>query len=134
MTGEVFAIWSEPHVAKTQPVASRLIDAHRAVMNAAVKLHNPTPARESNVHNASPHEETQLLARLTVLELVVGMMVRDSMLKSGKGPQDILAFSETVKKSLRGRTPKGATDKQLSEAADAFFSAIASELGSHGDH
>jgi hypothetical protein len=41
MTGEVFAIWSEPHVAKTQPVASRLIDAHRAVMNAAVKLHNP---------------------------------------------------------------------------------------------
>ena len=83
--------------------------------------------------NASPHEETQLLARLTVLELVVGMMVRDSMFKSGKGPQDILAFGETVKKSLRGRTPKGATDKQLSAAADAFFSAIASELGSHGD-
>ena len=53
------------------------------------------------------------------------------MLKSGKGPQDILGFWESVKATLRGRTPKGASDMQLSEAADAFFSAIASEPG-HG--
>ncbi len=58
--------------------------------------------------NASPQEEAQLLSRLTVLELVVGMMVRDSMIKSGKGPQDILGFGETVKKFLEGRTPTGA--------------------------
>ena len=83
------------------------------------------------MHNASPHEETQLRARLTVLELVVAMMGRYSMLKSGKGPQDILGFWESVKATLRGRTPKGASDMQLSEAADAFFSAIASEPG-HG--
>ena len=80
--------------------------------------------------DASPHEEEQLLARLTVVELVVGMMVRDSMLKSGKGPTDILAFGETVKRFLEDRTPAGATDTQLREAADRFFSAIASDIGS----
>jgi hypothetical protein len=82
---------------------------------------------------ASIHEEAQFLARITVLELVVAMMIRESMLKSGKGPQDILGFSELVKIHLRGRTLKGATDKQLTEAADGFFSAIAAEFGSNGD-
>lgn len=80
--------------------------------------------------DASPREEAQLMARLTVLERVVGMMVRDSMLKSGKGPADILAFGETVKKFLTNRTPTGATETQLMEAADKFFSAIASDVGS----
>ena len=80
--------------------------------------------------DTSPHEEAQLLARMTVLELVVGMMVRDSMLKAGKGPQDILGFGEIVKKLLEGRTPKGATDEQLREAADTFFSAVAADIGS----
>jgi hypothetical protein len=84
----------------------------------------------SRMSNASMHEETQLLARMTVLELVVGMMISDSMVKSGKGPEDILGFGESVKKLLRGRTPKGATDTELSEAADAFFSHIASQMGS----
>jgi hypothetical protein len=51
-----------------------------------------------------PAEDAQLLARVTVLELVVGLMIRDSMLKSGKGPQDILGFGEIVKKLLEGRT------------------------------
>ena len=58
--------------------------------------------------DSSPYAEAQLRARLTVLERVVGMMVRESMLKTGKGPQDILAFGEAVK----------------------FFSAIASDIGS----
>ena len=80
--------------------------------------------------NAPPHEESNVLARLTVLELVVGMMIRDSMIKSGKGPQDILGFGETVKKFLEGRTPVGATDRQLHQAADKFFSAVASDIGS----
>ena len=80
--------------------------------------------------DTSPHEEAQLLARVTVLELVLGMMVRDSMLKSGKGPQDILGFGEIVKKLLEGRTPTGATDKQIRHAADRFFSAIAGDIGS----
>ena len=80
--------------------------------------------------DTSSHEEAQLQARLTVLELVVGIMVRENMLKSGKGPADILAFGETVKKFLGTRTPIGATEKQLSEAADKFFSAIASDVGS----
>ena len=80
--------------------------------------------------DASAHEEDQLLARLTVVELVVGMLVRDSMLKSGKGPADILAFGEIIKKFLKNRTPAGATEKQLHEAADRFFSAIASDIGS----
>jgi hypothetical protein len=52
------------------------------------------------------------------------------MLKSGKGPADILAFGETVKKFLSDRTPTGASNKQISEAADKFFSAIASDVGS----
>lgn len=80
--------------------------------------------------DSSSHEEAQLLARLTILELVVGMMVREDMLKSGKGPADILAFGENVKTFLSNRTPTGATDKELSEAADNFFSAIASDVGS----
>jgi hypothetical protein len=84
--------------------------------------------------NTSPHEEAQLLARLTVLELVVGMMIRDSMLKSGKGARDILGFGEVVKEFLEGRTPSGATDKQLHQAADRFFSAIASDIGSQDSH
>jgi hypothetical protein len=79
---------------------------------------------------ASAHEEAQFLARLTIVELVVGMMVKDSMLKSGKGPEDILAFGEKVKSFLSDRTPAGATEKQLYEAADRFFSAIASDVGS----
>ena len=57
--------------------------------------------------DTSPHEEAQLLARVTVLELVLGMMVRDSMLKSGKGPQDILGFGEIVKKLLEAGRPRG---------------------------
>ena len=80
--------------------------------------------------DTSSHEEAQSQARLTVLELVVGIMVRENMLKSGKGPADILAFGETVKKFFDTRTPIGATEKQLSEAADKFFSAIASDVGS----
>jgi hypothetical protein len=82
--------------------------------------------------NASPHEEAQLLARVTVLEHVVALMVRDGMIKSGQGASDILAFGEKVKSYLTHRTPSGATPKQLNEAADRFFSAIASDLGSQG--
>ena len=80
--------------------------------------------------NASPHEEAQLLARLTVLEHVVALMVRDSMIKSGQGAGEILAFGEKVKTFLANRTPSGATNRQLNEAADRFFSAIASDMGS----
>lgn len=81
-------------------------------------------------NNASPHEEAQLLARVTVLEHVVALMVRDGMIKSGQGAADILAFGEKVKTYLRNRTPSGATAKQLNEAADQFFTAIASDIGS----
>ena len=49
-------------------------------------------------------KKAQLETRLTVLEFVVGMIVRDTMLKSGKGPADILAFAETVKKFLSDRS------------------------------
>lgn len=83
--------------------------------------------------DTSPHEEAQLLARVTVLELVVGMMVRDSMLKSGKGPQDILGFGEIVKKLLEARTPTG-TDQHLRDAADRLFSGIAADVGSLDTH
>jgi hypothetical protein len=76
------------------------------------------------------YEEAQLLARLTVLERIVGIMVRESMLKAGKGPQDILAFGEVVKAFLKNRTPEGASDQDLNDAVDRFFSAIASDLGS----
>lgn len=38
-----------------------------------------------------------MLARSTALERHVGMMVRDSMIKSGMGPSDILALGEDVK-------------------------------------
>ena len=82
--------------------------------------------------DSSPYEATQLLARLTVLERVVGMMVRESMLKAGKGPQDILAYGEAVKAFFNDRTPEGATDAELTDAADKFFSAIASDIGSQG--
>lgn len=80
--------------------------------------------------DSTPHEDAQLLARLTILERVVGMMIRDSMLNSGKGPQDILAFGEVVKTFFEGRTPMGATSRQLNDAADSLFSAIASDVGS----
>lgn len=82
--------------------------------------------------NASAHEEAQLLARVTVLEHVVALMVRDGMVRSGQGAGDILAFGEKVKAFLADRTPSGATTKQLNEAADQFFSAIASDVGSQG--
>jgi hypothetical protein len=52
------------------------------------------------------------------------------MLNSGKGPQDILAFGETVTGFFKGRTPEGASDDALNDAADKFFSAIASDVGS----
>ena len=80
--------------------------------------------------NSSPYKETQLLARLTVLERVVGMMVREGMLNSGKGPQDILNYGEAVKAFFKGRTPEGASDHDLEDAADKFFSGIASDIGS----
>jgi hypothetical protein len=80
--------------------------------------------------DTSPHEEAQLLARVTVLELVLGMMIRDSMLKSGKGPQDILGFGEIVKTLFEGRTPTGAADRHLRDAADRFFAGIAADVGS----
>lgn len=76
------------------------------------------------------HQEAQLLARISVLERLVGMMVRDSMIKSGMGPKDILAFGEDVKSYLVGRSPTGATDREIHEAADKLFSAIASDVGS----
>jgi hypothetical protein len=79
---------------------------------------------------ASPHENAQLLARMTVLEHVVALMVRDNMIRSGQSAGNILAFGEKVKTYLANRTPSGATTKQLTEAADQFFSAIASEIGS----
>lgn len=79
---------------------------------------------------ASPHEEAQLLARVTVLEHVVALMVRDSMTRSGQSAEDILAFGEKVKSYLTNRTPSGATTKQLNDAANQFFSAIASDIGS----
>ena len=80
--------------------------------------------------DSTPYQETQVIARLTVLERVIGMMIRDSMQKSGKGPQDILLFAETVKQFLTDRTPAGPTDRELNEAVDQFFSAIASDVGS----
>jgi hypothetical protein len=80
--------------------------------------------------DSSLYEAGQLLARLTVLERGVGMMVREGMLKSGQGPQDILAYGEAVKAFFDDRTPEGATDAELTDAADKFFSAIASDIGS----
>lgn len=80
--------------------------------------------------DSAPYEKAHVLARLTILERVVGMMIRDSMLNTGKGPQDILAFGEVVKTFFHERTPEGATDRELDEAADRFFSAIASDVGS----
>jgi hypothetical protein len=80
--------------------------------------------------NASPHEEAQLLARVTVLEHVVALMVRERMIVSGQNPGEILALGEKVKAFFANRTPSGATTKQLNEAADRFFSAIASDMGS----
>jgi hypothetical protein len=80
--------------------------------------------------DSSSHDAALLEPRLTVLEFVVGMIVRDNMLKSGNGPADVLAFGETVKKFLSNRTPIRASDQQISEAADKFFSAIASDVGS----
>ena len=80
--------------------------------------------------DSSSHDAALLEARLTVLEFVVGMIVRDNTLKSGNGPADVLAFGETVKKFLSDRTPTGPSDQQISEAADKFFSAIASDVGS----
>jgi len=80
--------------------------------------------------DSSSHQEAQFEARLTVIELVVGMTVRENMLRAEKGPADILAFGETVKRFLSNRTPTGASNKQISEAADKFFSAIASDVGS----
>jgi len=79
---------------------------------------------------ASSHEEAQLLARLTVLEHVVALMMRENMIQSGQSAGDLLAFGEKVKAYLTNRTPAGATNKQLNEAADQFFSAIASDIGS----
>jgi hypothetical protein len=80
--------------------------------------------------DSSSYETAQLLARLTVLEHVVGMMVREGMIKAGKGAQDILAYGEAVKAFFSDRTPEGATDAALTDAADKFFSAIASDIGS----
>jgi hypothetical protein len=80
--------------------------------------------------DSSSHDAAQLFAMLTVLERVVGMMVREAMIKAGKGPQDILAYGEAVKAFFNDRTPEGATDAELTDAADKFFSAIASDIGS----
>lgn len=80
--------------------------------------------------DASPHEEAQLLARITVLEHVVSLMVRESMIQSDQSAAEILSFGEKVKAYLTNRTPTGATTKQLNEAADRFFSALASDIGS----
>ena len=80
--------------------------------------------------DTSSHGEAQLQARLSVLELVVGMMIREDVLKSAKGPADILAFGENVKKVLGNRTPTDPSNEYLSEAADKLFSAIASDAGS----
>ena len=40
------------------------------------------------------------------------MMVREAMIKTGKGPQDILAYGEALKAFFNDRTPEGATDKK----------------------
>lgn len=80
--------------------------------------------------NASAHEEAQLLARVTILEHVVALIVRDSMVKSGQSAQEVLVLGEQVKAFFANRTPSGATSKQLNEAADSFFTAVASDIGS----
>lgn len=79
------------------------------------------------------HQEAQLLARVTVLERLVGKLVSDTMIAAGKGPEDILAFGETIKAHLTDRAPGGATNRELHEAADKLFSAIASDLGNQGN-
>lgn len=78
------------------------------------------------------HQEAQLLARVMVLERLVGMLVSDSLFDRGKGPEDILVVGERVKGFLIDRAPGGATNREIHEAADKLFSAIASELGSQG--
>jgi hypothetical protein len=80
--------------------------------------------------NSTSHQDAQLLARVTVLERVVGLMLRDGMLEAGKGAADILTFGEDLKKYFHGRTAEGSTDRELDDAADRFFSAIASDIGS----
>jgi hypothetical protein len=86
-----------------------------------------TPLGDTAMSDSSSHDVAQLFARLTVLERVVGMMVREAMIKAGKGPQDILAYGEAVKAFFNDRTPEGA---ELTDAADKFFSGIASDIGS----
>lgn len=80
--------------------------------------------------NSTSHQGAQLIARVTILERVVGLMLRDGMLEAGKGATDILTFGEDVKKYFHGRTAEGSTDRELNDAADRFFSAIASDIGS----
>ena len=45
--------------------------------------------------DSSSHEEAQLLARLTLLEIVVGMMVRDSMLSLERVRRTFLPLGKT---------------------------------------
>ena len=67
-----------------------------------------------------------------VLERLVGMLVADAMVRQGKGPEDILVWGEKLKGFLTDRAPGGATNREIHEAADKLFSAIASDLGNQG--
>jgi len=71
-------------------------------------------------------------ARMTVLEHVVALMVRGSLIKSGQGTGDILAFGDKVKAYLTHRMPLGAATKQLNKVADQPFSSIASDIATQG--
>jgi hypothetical protein len=86
--------------------------------------------------NTRMHQEAQLLARITVLEHLVGILVADKMLGREKGAEEILELGERVKQLLTDRSPGGATNREIHEAADRLFSAIASDLGnqSGGQH
>lgn len=87
----------------------------------------------AQMQNTRVHQEAQLLARITVLERLVGMLVSDAMIGAGKGPEDILAVGEKIKAHLTNRAPGGATNRELHEAADKLFSSIASDLGNQGN-
>jgi hypothetical protein len=77
----------------------------------------------------------RIVARLTVLEHVVGLMFRETAIGAGKTADEVTQYAETVKQYVEDKLPPGVTEMAINAEVDRLFQQIAADirtLGSQG--
>jgi hypothetical protein len=80
----------------------------------------------------SDEDAFRIVARLTVVEHVVGLLFREHAIAGGKTADDVTRYAETVKQFFETKLPTGLAEMHINAAVDRLFQQMAADIGNLG--